>query len=71
MTLFTALLLSLPVFLIFAGAVMMFWRELALGTGLQVIGSGCLVIVVLVHVAEAFHLFPWMVGGKKQRRSLS
>src|SRR5262249_1226458 len=30
---------------------------------LQVIGAGCLVVVVLAHVAEAFKLFPVMGWG--------
>ena len=30
---------------------------------LQLIGAGCLVVVVLTHVCEALHLFPWMHWG--------
>jgi hypothetical protein len=30
----------------------------------QLFGSACLVIVVLTHVAEAFHLFPAMGWGQ-------
>ena len=33
------------------------WRRL------QLIGAGCLIVVVLTHVAEAFNLFPAMGWG--------
>jgi len=33
---------------------------------LQLLGAGCLVIVVLSHVFEALHLFPWMHWGAER-----
>jgi hypothetical protein len=30
---------------------------------LQIIGAGFLVVVVLTHVAETLHIFPWMGWG--------
>ena len=30
---------------------------------LQLLGAGCLVLVVLTHVSEALDLFPWMHWG--------
>ena len=30
---------------------------------LQLFGAGCLVLIVLTHVSEALHLFPWMHWG--------
>lgn len=30
---------------------------------LQLLGAGCLMVVVLTHVCEALHLFPWMGWG--------
>ncbi|KAF5406958.1 MAG: hypothetical protein Udaeo2_29570 [Candidatus Udaeobacter sp.] len=30
----------------------------------QLLGAGCLVIVVLTHLSEALHLFPWMNWGR-------
>jgi hypothetical protein len=33
---------------------------------LQVLGAGCLVMVVLTHLSEALHLFPWMHWGLEQ-----
>jgi hypothetical protein len=35
------------------------------GWYLMVLGAGCLIIVVLTHVCEAFHLFPAMGWGLK------
>ena len=40
-------------------------RQAALGRCLMLLGGGCLVIVVLTHVCEAFHLFPAMGWGLK------
>jgi hypothetical protein len=34
-------------------------------TALQLVGVGCLVVVVLAHVCEARHLLPWMGWGLK------
>jgi hypothetical protein len=36
-------------------------RLAATGRYLMLLGGGCLVIVVLTHVCETFHLFPAMV----------
>jgi predicted Na+-dependent transporter len=30
---------------------------------LQLLGAGCLVVVVLTHLSEALHLFSWMRWG--------
>jgi hypothetical protein len=38
---------------------------LALGWYLMLLGAGCLIIVVLTHVCEEFHLFPVMGWGLK------
>ena len=38
-------------------------RKVTIWRLLQVIGAGCLVVVVLTHVAEAFKLFPVMGWG--------
>jgi len=37
-----------------------------MGWYLMVFGAGCLIIVVLTHVCEAFHLFPAMGWGLRQ-----
>ena len=43
---------------------LLFLREKILGSFLQLLGVGCLVVVVLAHIAEALHLFPWMHWGE-------
>lgn len=30
---------------------------------LQLLGSGCLVLVILTHICEALHLLPWIGWG--------
>jgi hypothetical protein len=36
------------------------------GVGLiQLLGAGCLIAVVLTHISEAFHWFPWMHWGPR------
>jgi hypothetical protein len=47
-----------PAGILFAGS--LFSRERILGSFLQVLGAGCLVMVVLTHLCEAFQLLPWM-----------
>jgi len=32
---------------------------------LQLLGAGCQVVVVLTHLCEALHLFPWMQWGSE------
>jgi hypothetical protein len=38
-------------------------RHAAIGRNLMLLGAGCLTIVVLTHVCEAFHLVPVMGWG--------
>lgn len=61
-TLLKALSLSVPVALLLSYSVVLVRRK-APWSALQLIGSACLVIVVLTHVCEALHLFPWMGWG--------
>ena len=60
-----ALVALLPAGILFVGSVLLFLREKILGSFLQVLGAGCLVMVVLAHLCEAFHLFPWMQWGSQ------
>jgi hypothetical protein len=55
--------IGLPVFTLFCGSVILFAKEKAAWSFLQVVGAGCLIVVVSTHVAEALHLFPWMKWG--------
>jgi hypothetical protein len=62
-TLCIALLALAPVSVLFAGSVILFLRGKTVASFLQLLGAGCLVVVVLAHVCEALHLFPWMHWG--------
>src|SRR5947199_9180426 len=49
--------------LLFYGSLVLFFRRKTVCSFLQLLGAGCLVVVVLTHVSEALHLFPWMHWG--------
>jgi hypothetical protein len=55
-----ALLALVPVCMLFAGSAVLFVRAKTVTSLLQLLGAGCLVIVVLTHLCEALHLFPWV-----------
>ncbi len=59
-----AVLALMPVSLLFAGTVIVFARSKTMPAFLQLLGAGCLVVVVLTHVAKALHLFPAMGWGE-------
>jgi succinate dehydrogenase/fumarate reductase cytochrome b subunit len=52
-----------PAGLLFSGSVVLFRREKTVSSFLQVLGATCLVVVVLTHVCEGLHVFPWMHWG--------
>ena len=54
---------EIPACVLFSGSVVLFIRERTLGSLLQLFGAGSLMVVVLTHVSEALHLFPWMHWG--------
>jgi len=56
-TLLKALVASVPASMLFSGSVVLFFRGRTLSSFLQLVGTGCLVVVVLTHVSEALHLF--------------
>jgi len=62
-TLLKTLVALLPASLLFSGSVLLFLRGRTVYPFLQLIGAGCLELVVLTHVSEALHLFPWMHWG--------
>jgi len=49
--------------LLFLGAVVLFLREKSGSSLIQLVGAGCLLVVVAAHVSEALQLFPWMQWG--------
>jgi hypothetical protein len=65
-TLLTALLALLPALMLFSGAVVVFLRTKTTAPLLQLLGAGCLVVVVLAHICEALQLFPAMHWGDEQ-----
>ena len=62
-TLLKALVALAPTGMLLIGSVILFFREKSVGSFLLPIGAGCLVVVVLTHISEALHLFPWMHWG--------
>ena len=62
-TLLRALAALVPTCLLFSGSMILFLKGKSAWSFLQVLGAGCLVVVVLTHVSEALHLFPWMHWG--------
>ncbi len=58
-----ALVASVPAGMLFSGSVVLFCRAKTMWSFLQLLGAGCLVVVVFTHVSEALHLFPWMHWG--------
>jgi len=58
-----ALVALVPASMLFSGSVVLFFRARAASSFLQLLGAGCLVVVVLTHVFEALLLFSWMHWG--------
>jgi succinate dehydrogenase/fumarate reductase cytochrome b subunit len=50
--------------ILFAASIRSFNRRRKVSSFLQLLGAGCLVVVVLTHVFEALNLFPWMHWGR-------
>ena len=50
--------------MLFCGAIVLFRRQRSVSSFLQLIGAGCLIVVVLTHIAEALRLFPSMQWGR-------
>jgi len=56
----------LPACTLFVGSVVLFSTEKTLPSLLQVLGAGCLVIVVLAHICEALRLIPSLEWGRER-----
>ncbi len=52
-----------PACMLFSGSLVLFFRGKTVCLFLQMLGAGCLVVVVLTHICETLHLFPWMDWG--------
>jgi hypothetical protein len=64
-TLIRALVALVPASMLFVGSAALFSRVKTVRSLLQLLGAGCLVVVVLTHLSEALHLFPGMHWGLK------
>ena len=62
-TLLKGLVALMLVSMLFSGSVVWFFRGRTVSSLLQVLGAGFLVVVVLTHICEALHVFPWMGWG--------
>jgi hypothetical protein len=62
-TLVKAVAAFVPASALVFGSVVLFRIERTAWSFLQVLGAGCIVVVILAHVAEALHLFAWMHWG--------
>jgi uncharacterized membrane protein len=65
-TLVKPLVALIPACMLFAGSVALLFRCKTVGCILQVLGAGCVVVVVLAHVSGALHLFPSMHWGDER-----
>src|SRR2546425_12037064 len=65
-TLVKALAALVPVCMLFCGSVVRFFRAKSVPSFLQLLGAGCLVVVVLTHVAEGLQWLPSMHWGDEQ-----
>jgi|SRR5215472_9956097 len=66
MTLVVAIVIGVPISLLFVLATRRFVRRRTLSGMFLVIGSASLLVMVLTHVAEGLHLFPFMGWGQRQ-----
>lgn len=57
------LAVGIPVALLLVGSAVLFLRMRTVSSLLQLLGAGGTMVVVLAHVAEAFHLLPGMNWG--------
>ena len=62
-TLLKAPVALVPACMLFSGSVVVLFSGKTVGSFLQLLGAGSLVVVVLTHVFEALQLFPWMHWG--------
>ena len=64
-TLLKPLIALVPASVLLSGSAVLFHKGKTVTSLLQLVGAGCLVVVVLAHVSEALHLFPWMDWGQE------
>jgi hypothetical protein len=57
------LIALVPMILLVSGAVALFSKTGTMSALLQLLGAGCLIVVVLAHICEALDVLPWMGWG--------
>src|SRR5258708_13720174 len=62
-TLVRALGALAPACVLFSGSMILFFRRKSAWSFVQILGAGCLVVVVLTHVCEALRWLTWMRWG--------
>ena len=50
--------------MLFVASIILFSKTKNMGSVLQLLGAGCLIVMILTHVAEALQLFPFMHWGQ-------
>ena len=56
----------LPVSVLVAGSLALFFRGKSVSSFLQLVGASCLLVAILTHVCEALQLFPSMHWGHQR-----
>jgi hypothetical protein len=64
-TLFRALVGLMPAGLLLLAEAIFFTKRKTAESFLQLIGAGCLMVVVLTHICEGLYWFPWMHWGEE------
>ena len=62
-TLLKALIVLIPAGMLFSGSAVLFSRGKSVAAFLQLLGTACLLVVVLAHIFEGLQLFPRMHWG--------
>jgi len=65
LTLVKALVALAPASMLLSGSLVLFIKGRTTCSLLQLLGAGCLALVILAHVSEALHLIPWMGWGRE------
>jgi succinate dehydrogenase/fumarate reductase cytochrome b subunit len=65
-TLLRGLVALMPAGVLLSGSIILFSKGKTVGSFLQLLGAGCLVVVVFSHISEGLRLFPWMNWGREQ-----
>jgi hypothetical protein len=60
-----AVIALIPASILLLGSIVLFFKRKTFCVFLQLLGAGCFVVVVLIHLCEAFDLFPWMHFGRE------